>query len=396
MSSEVLTSAQALAEQIVAWRRDIHMHPEPGFQEHRTAQLVAEALAEMGLRVDTGVGKTGVVGQIGSGRPAIGIRADMDALELQEANEVPYASQIPGMMHACGHDAHTAMLLGAAKLLQEMEDRPAGQIRLLFQPSEESWDEDDKGGARRMVEDGALGGLDAVIALHVDSDTESGLVGVRGGYVMAGVDPYDAVVFGRGCHSAAPHQGVNPIFLLAQVINAIQSISALHIDPLKPAIISCESVHGGSTTGVIPDRVSLHGNIRSYDDESRLRMRDELEGALGVVRSLGGDYELRVRSIYPATYNDPQVTALVRRVATDLVGPEGVYEPERSMAGEDFGYMAREVPGAFVRLGVRLKGEDRPHHSPVFDVDEAALPIGSAVLAETAIRFLAESSVKSG
>ncbi len=185
-SLEMLSRARAIQEEIVAWRRTIHRQPELGFQEHETAELVSSALQGMGLRVETGVGKTGVVGHLGQGRPAVALRADMDALEIQEANDVPYASSAPGLMHACGHDAHTAMLLGAARLLQSLPGRPRGEVRFLFQPCEEAWDSEDKGGALRMVEDGALEGLDAVVGLHVDAEAEAGSLGIRDGYIMPG------------------------------------------------------------------------------------------------------------------------------------------------------------------------------------------------------------------
>jgi len=392
MTSDIARMAQDLQNQLTTWRREIHRHPELAFQEHRTAALVADALRAMDVAVETGIGQTGVVGHIGSGRPAMGLRADMDALEIEEANDVPYASQVPGLMHACGHDAHTAMLLGAAAILSACGDRPEGEIRLLFQPSEESWDEEGKGGARRMIEDGALEGLDAVMALHVDSMRPRGSVGIRSGYVMAGVDPYTATILGDSSHSAAPHQGLNPVVLLAQVINAIQAIPALKTDPLQPAIISCETVHSESSSGVIPEQASLHGNIRAYDPETRRALRQGLHRALETVRVAGGDYELVVRGSYPPTHNDPALTAMVRDCAVAIVGEARIWEAERSMAGEDFGAMSSRVPGAYVKLGVQLEGEQRPYHTPRFDLDESALPVGSALLAASALRFLKKNT----
>jgi amidohydrolase len=398
VTADLLAAAQDLQDQLIAWRREIHQHPELSFQEHRTAGLVASTLRDVGLAVETGVGKTGVVGRLGAGKPAIGLRADMDALEIQEANDVPYASQNPGVMHACGHDAHTAMLLGAAALLTDLSDRPPGEIRFLFQPSEESWDEEGKGGAKRMIEDGALDGLDAIVALHVDSTQTSGTVGIRSGYTWAGVDPYDATIRGISSHSAAPQQGVNPIVLLARVINTIQAIPALHTDPLQPAIISCEAVRGGSSSGVIPEEVSLHGNIRYYDQETRQALRQALAKALDTVQMWGGDYELAVRGTYPPTYNNPELTAMVRDCAVDVVGESRVWQADRSLAGEDFGAMSSRVPGTYLKLGVQLAGEHRPYHNPRFDLDESALPVGSAVLAASALRFLrkAENPSKPG
>jgi amidohydrolase len=384
----MLERARTLQDQIVAWRREVHMHPELGFQEHRTAQLVADALRAMGLRVETGVGKTGVVGYLGEGRPAVGIRADMDALPLQETNDVPYASQTPGVMHACGHDAHVGILLGVALLLSEMEDRPAGEMRFLFQPCEEAWDDECKSGAQRMIEDGALAGLDAVIALHVDSETTAGKVEIGSGFNSAAVDSFNAIIVGTGCHGAYPHTGVDPIFILAQVINAIHGVRARRINPVRPAVISIGSVHAGEASNVIPNEVRLSGTIRSYDDETRQQLWEELEKALHLARALGGDYELEIQKGFPAVYNDPGVAEIIRQVVEEMVGPEGLHPSEPGMGAEDFSYMAREAPGAMFSLGAQIGQEQRPHHSPIFDVDESVFPLGAAVLAETACRLL--------
>jgi len=384
----MLERARALQDQIVAWRREVHMYPELGFKEHRTAGLVADSLEAMGLSVATGVAKTGVVGCLGTGRPAVGIRADMDALPLQEVNDVPYASQTPGVMHACGHDAHVGILLGVARLLSEMTDRPAGQIRFLFQPCEEGWDPEGKSGAMRMVEECALTGLDAVIALHVNTKVPAGQVEVRSGYAMAAVDSFNATLAGAGCHGAYPHLGVDPIFILAQVINAIHGVRARRINPVRPAVISIGAVHAGEAPNVIPDAVRLNGTLRSYDDETRERLIEELERALGVARALGGDYQLEIERGYPATCNDPEVAATMRQVVEEMLGVEGLYPPEPAMGAEDFSYMTREAPGAMFMLGAKIGQEERPHHSPVFDVEESVLYIGAAVLAETACRLL--------
>jgi amidohydrolase len=349
---------------------------------------VADTLRAMGLRVETGIGKTGVVGHLGEGCPAIGIRADMDALPLQETNDVPYASQTPGVMHACGHDAHVGILLGVAKLLSEMEDRPVGEIRFLFQPCEEALDDEAKSGAVRMIEDGALDDLDAVIALHVDSKTPAGKVEIGDGYMMAAVDSFDATIVGAGCHGAYPHTGVDPIFILAQVINAVHGIRARRINPVRPAVISIGSVHAGDATNVIPNEVKINGTIRSYDDETRQQLWEELKKALGVARALGGDGQITIEEGFPPTYNDPEVSALIRQVAEELLGADGLYPPERAMGAEDFSYMVRKAPGAMFMLGAQIGDENRPHHSPIFDLDESAFPIGAAVLAETACRLL--------
>jgi amidohydrolase len=387
-----LEKAREIEDEIVAIRRDIHMHPELSFQETRTANLVAEKLRELGLEVEVGVGKTGVVARIGEGRPAVGIRADMDALPIEEANDVPYKSNTSGVMHACGHDAHTAILLGVAKMLVNMEERPDGEIRLLFQPSEESWDKELKSGATRMIDDGALEDLDAVIALHVNSLAPAGTVAVVPGYAMAAVDTFYATIKGTGTHGATPHEGIDPIFITAQVMNAIQAIRSRRTSPTSASVVTVGSVHGGSAPNVIPDRVELSGTIRSFDDTIRDQLHEELDRALSVSRTFGGDYELVIERGYPALYNDPDVTELVRQVASDVVGADKTMVEKPIMGAEDFSYMAQKAPGMMFMLGAKLDDVHRPHHSPIFDISETPLKQGAAILAEAAIRLMKQNS----
>uniref|UniRef100_A0A7C1FV08 Amidohydrolase n=1 Tax=Caldilinea aerophila TaxID=133453 RepID=A0A7C1FV08_9CHLR len=390
--SELLKQAQMLSGQLIDWRRDIHMHPELSFQERRTARLVADELAKMGIEAQTGVGKTGVVGLLGEGRPVVAIRADMDALPIDEQNDVPYRSRTPGVMHACGHDAHTAILLGVARLLSTMPDRPAGQIRFLFQPSEENADEENKSGAVRMIEDGALEGVDAVIALHVASDLPSQHIMIVDGYASANEDSFEIWLRGTGGHGAYPHQSVDPTFILAQVLNAIHGIRARRIDPMKAAVISIGAIHAGTATNVIPSEVYLSGTMRSFEDDVRQQLRNELARVLEICRVLGGDFELKLRSGYPSLYNDPDVARLVRIAVRDLVGAQALLEPEPMMGAEDFSYMARKAPGAMLMLGAKKDGLDRPHHTPIFDIDESAMPLGVAILADVACRLLRQKS----
>jgi amidohydrolase len=393
-SATLYAQAQQLRDQLVAWRRDIHMHPELSFQEQRTARVVAETLADLGIEAQAGVGKTGVVGYLGEGSPVIGIRADMDALPIQESNDVPYRSQTTGVMHACGHDAHTAILLGAARLLAQMPDRPPGQVRFLFQPSEEDMDADGKSGAVRMIEDGALEGVDAVIALHMASDLPSGHITVEDGYSTANEDSFFITLTGSGGHGAMPHQAVDPIFILAQVLNAIQGIRARRVDPTKAAAISIGEIHAGAATNVIPSQVFISGTMRSFDDATRQQLRDELLGTLQVARALGGDFTLRIRQGYPSNYNDPGVAALMRASATAMAGAEAVMEPEKMMGAEDFAFMTRKAPGAMFMLGAAIGDFERPHHTPVFDIDESTLPLGVAILADVTCRLLAEKATE--
>lgn len=392
----MLESARALAPEMTAVRRDIHQHPELGFQEFRTAGLVADKLRAMGLEVSTGVGKTGVVAHLGEGKPVVAIRADMDALPILEANEVSYTSVNPGVMHACGHDSHTAILLAVAKMLTEMPDRPAGELRFLFQPCEETNDAEGKSGAQRMIDDGALEGVDRVIALHVDSDLPAGKLFTPSGYMTANVDNFFATIIGQGAHGAHPDQGVDPIYLLGQVINALQGIRARRIDPSRPAVVTIGTVRAGLAGGenVIPNEATLSGTLRSYDDETREKLIVEVERALSVSKALGGDFKLEVVRGCPSTYNDPLVTELIRSTAVDLFGESALIERERSLGGEDFSYMTREAPGAMFLLGAKKDAVKRAHHNPLFDIDESAMPVGAAMLAEVATRLLVSAAPK--
>ncbi len=390
--SDILMQAQALADQLTAWRRDIHMHPELSFQEERTANLVAGQLAALGIETQSGVGKTGVVGYLGDGGPVIAIRADMDALPIQEENDVPYASQTPGVMHACGHDAHTAILLGVATILARMPDRPAGQVRFLFQPSEEDADDENKSGATRMIEDKALDGVDGVIALHVASDIPSKRITIVDGPASANEDSFEIWLRGTGGHGAFPHQTVDPTFILAQVLNSIHGIRARRIDPTKAAALSIGMILAGAASNVIPSQVYLSGTMRSFDDGVRQQLRDELAKVLEISRVLGGDFELKLWPGYPAMINDVDVARLIRVSTRDIVGTHALIEAEPMMAAEDFSYMTRKAPGAMFHLGARKDAVDRPHHTPVFDIDESAMPLGAAVLADVACRLLRQKA----
>lgn len=388
----MLEQAQALKDTLIDLRRAIHQHPELGFRETETARLVAQTLTSLGIKADTEVGKTGVVGHLGEQGPTVAIRADMDALPIQEKNDSPYVSQVPGVMHACGHDAHTAMALGAAMLLSGAELR--GQVRFLFQPSEEASDEEGKSGAVRMVDDGAMEDVDAILALHVEPRLETGQMKVAGGPICAASDSFKATIVGTGCHGAYPHLGIDPIFISAQVISSIQGIVSRHLDPTKPAVVTVGSIHGGSTSNVIPSEVHLRGTIRSLDEELRRKMWVELRAAFEVSRALGGDFKLEIDEGYPVLANDEEMAELIRQVATDLLGIDNVHIEEPEMGAEDFSILVSEAPGALFSLGVGYKESEKALrlHSPDFDIDEKALPVGAAILAETARRYLVEAS----
>lgn len=384
----MLAEAKAIKEQLVQWRRTIHQQPELGFDVQRTAALVADTLAELGIEARTGVGKSGVVAYLGDGGgPVIGVRADMDALPILEENVVPYASQTPGKMHACGHDSHTAMLLGVAALLSRRSF--PGQVRLLFQPSEEGGYDNGVSGAPRMIEDGALDGVDAVIALHVHGTVETGQVQVDAGTVGAAVDTFRADIHGRGGHGAYPHQTIDPIWLASQVLNALYAIPSRRITPLQPSVVTVGVVRGGTADNVIPASVHLEGTLRSFDGGVRQQLVQDVERAFQIVRAFGGDYDLRIERGYPPLVNHPAAVGWLRQVSGDLLGESAVSEGNVSMGAEDFAFMTQRAPGAMFALGVKPPGgEPRYLHTPTFDLDEDALPIGAAILAETALRYV--------
>ncbi len=384
----MLDRAKKIEKQLIDIRREIHAHPELGFQEFKTSQKVSDVLNSLGIEHQRGIAKTGIVATLGDGNgPTVALRADMDALPINEANDVPYKSQTPNVMHACGHDAHTALLLGAAMLL--VNEDLHGTVRFIFQPSEEGQDAEQKSGGMRMVEEGALDGVNAVFGLHVASDLPTGFIEIGDGPTMAAVDSFKARVIGRGCHGAYPHKGLDPVWLSAQVINAIHGVVPRRIDPTQPALISACTIHGGIADNVIPEEITLSGTIRSFDTTIRQQLHDELRRAFAVAKGLGGDYDLNIIAGYPPTVNDALQAAFLRGIASDVLRDMTVVaNPPLKMGAEDFSFMARKVPGAFAHIGAAKGDRSRPHHNPHFDIDEAVIAKGAALLAETARRYL--------
>ena len=382
----MLNKALTLQPELSAWRRDFHRHPELGFRENRTAARAAELLESLGCRVQRGVGKTGVVAELGQGLPVVAIRADMDALPILEANDVPYASEIPGVMHACGHDAHTSMAIGAAALLAK--ETFNGRVRILIQPSEEVADDEGLSGAPRMIADGAMTDVAMVIAAHVDPAQPVGKITIIPGPFSGGVDSFYATIYGKGTHGAWPHAGVDPIFISGHVILALHGIVSRRLDPFAPAVVSIGSLHGGQAENVIPDRVRLTGTIRFMEKSVQSQIHAEIRKALEISRALGGDYELEIEIGTPPMWNDAAVVERIQQTARSLLGPDCLAKPIDSLGAEDFGCFSEIAPGAMFALGCGIDGSERLLHNPHFDLDEGCLPVGAAILAKTALDFL--------
>jgi amidohydrolase len=383
----MLKQAHAISEELIEWRRDFHMHPEIGFELHRTSRIVAGELEKMGYRVRRGVGKTGVVAEIGEGGKVIAIRADMDALPILEQNDHEYVSKNPGAMHACGHDSHTAMALGAALLLSK--EKLPGRIRFLFQPCEETTDAEGKSGAQRMSAEGAMDGVDYIIAQHVDPLHPVGTIGINAGPSSGGVDSWYAVISGKGGHGAHPDKTIDPFYILAHVILALNAIISRRINPFEPAIVSVGSISGGFTENVIPESVKLTGTLRFTDETVHRQIHEEMKRAFDIAKALGGDYQLRYEIGGPPMINDKLVSDVIEKTGKDMLGAENVSEIEKTLGAEDFGEFLKHAPGAMFTLGTQKKGhENYLLHHPRFDLDERALPIGTAMLVETAKRFL--------
>ena len=387
----LMDRARSLAAELVELRRDLHRHPELSFQEHRTAALVADRLTALGLSPKRGVGRTGVTADIENGKgPVVGLRADMDALPIQEQPDHDYGSTVPNVMHACGHDFHTAGLSGAAQLLlaERAAGRlPKGTVRLLFQPSEEALDDDGKSGATRMIEDGALEKIDAIVGLHVGGHLPKGKLFIAEGSIMAGSDEIHVEVKGKSSHAAHPEQGIDALVLAAQGVIACQQAVSRSISPMDPGVVTFGTIHGGRANNVLADSVKLHGTLRYFREEVREQLSNAVTGAFKGLEAQGAKVDVRIVKGYPPVVNDSEVTEIVRRSSEALAGRDAVLPMERWMAAEDFAFLARKAPGCFVWLGAAMK-EPREHHNPRFDVDDSVLPLSAALLAGAATALL--------
>jgi amidohydrolase len=390
--------AEGLAAQLGSWRRDLHQHPELAFRETRTADLVASQLGALGIEVRTGVGRTGVVGLLHGGRPGptVMLRADMDGLPIQEQSDAPYASQVPGVMHACGHDGHVAMLLGAATLLSRHASDLPGDVLFVFQPAEEGL-----GGAAVMLADGLLADpLPAAgFGLHLWNTMPVGRVCAQAGPMMAAADLIQILVRGRGGHGALPHETVDAIAVTGQILSALQTIVSRNVDPQETAVLTIGTVHGGTSYNVISETVELEGTIRTFSASVRETVLTRLRVLLdGIAAGMGAQYELRVRDVAPAVVNDASVAEVARAAAVQVVGATSVAWHLPLMVSEDFSEYQRWMPSCYMLLGSSnpALGLGAPHHNPRFDFDEAVLPIGAALMATAAARFLVEGVAQPG
>jgi amidohydrolase len=379
---------------VIADRRHLHEHPELGFEEVATSRFVAERLQALGVEdIQTGIAKTGVTGLIrGGGGPGktVLLRADMDALPIIEENDVPYVSRHHGVMHACGHDGHTAVLLGVARLLLDQRDSFAGTVKLLFQPAEEL----PPGGAKPMIEAGVLENphVDAVFGLHVDQNAPLGRISLVAGPAMAAADRFTIVIKGKGGHGAKPDLAVDPIVVGAQIVMALQTLISREYDPIASGVVSVCAFLSGSAFNVIPDTAELRGTVRTFTPENRQLLSERIpELVKGIATAMRAEADVTYDYGYPATINDPEMIELVREVVTDVVGAENVVDAEPRMGAEDFSYFLLERPGAFYFVGSANdeRGLTWGHHHPRFDIDEAVLGIGVETLAQTALRYLA-------
>ncbi|WP_343423472.1 amidohydrolase [Candidatus Amarolinea dominans] len=387
--SDFRTQADAMLAQLIAWRRDFHQHPELGFQETRTSSIVAGHLNDLGIEVQQGVGRTGVVGIVdGAGDgPTVLLRFDMDALPIQEISDAPYRSQHAGVMHACGHDGHTAIGLGVATLLSRQRQRLFGRVKLIFQPAEEGL-----GGAMAMIQDGVLQqpAPDYAFGLHLWNQLAFGQVAIQAGPLLAAADEFSLTIIGRGSHGAMPHEGIDAVVVAAQVVMALQTIVSRLVDPTETAVLTIGTIHGGQAFNVLAGDVTMTGTVRTFDANIRQQVWQGIETLVhGICQAYGATFALQQAGCAaPATVNDPRATATMRQAAQALADATQVTPIKPLMIAEDMSEFLQRVPGCFALLGAGP--HPHPHHNAGFDFDERALPVGVALLCETAALVLSQ------
>ena len=385
---------RALQPQLVEWRRQIHQKPELGFQEKITAEFISQKLQNWGIEHQVGIAQTGIVaiikGEKSTHGKVLAIRADMDALPIQELNEVPYCSQRDGIMHACGHDGHTAIAIGTAYYLHQHRQDLNGTVKIIFQPAEEG-----PGGAKPMIVAGVLNNpdVDAIIGLHLWNNLPLGTVGVRPGALMAAVELFRCTIFGKGGHGAIPHQTVDSLVVAAQIVSALQTIVSRNINPLDSAVVTVGELHAGTAVNVIADTAKMGGTVRYFNPDLAGFFKERIEKIIaGICQSHGANYDLDYIHLYPPVINDAEIAALVRSVAQEVIEiPIGVFSECQTMGGEDMSFFLQEVPGCYFFLGSANaeKKLDYPHHHPRFDFDETALPMGVEMFVRCVEKFFA-------
>ena len=388
--SEVKRLGEKYLQHLINLRETIHMYPEDGFSEFTTSKIIIEELEKLGIKVQKNVAKTGVVGLIEGKYPGktVLLRADMDALKIQEQADVEYKSKIDGMMHACGHDGHVAGLLGAAMILNELKDNLHGNVKLVFQPAEER-----DGGALPMIEEGVLENpkVDAAFAAHLWGYLNEGEVHLKEGPMMASPDIFNIKVIGKGGHGAVPQESIDPIVITCQIVNSLQTIVSRKINPLDPVVITCGRIQGGDCHNVIPNEVELEGTIRTFNEETRNWVPKVMEDLIrGITTSQGAAYEFKYEPKYPALINDKYMTSFAKESLKKVVGEENVFDlKEPNMGGEDFAYFAQKVPSAFIFVGIaNNKSEPVIHHNPYFKWDSKNVGILAQSLSQIAIDYL--------
>ena len=378
----------AYRKHVMALRRNLHRFPELSGEEHNTSETVQQKLEEHGIPFTTGYAGTGVLGVVEGGRPGktVALRADMDALPIQEENDHDFVSEREGVMHACGHDAHTAMLVGAGWLLRDFEDELPGRVLLVFQPAEEA---SPKGGARRMMKEGVFGEHrpDVIFAQHVSPELPVGRIGVRGGAITGASDRFAVIIEGEGGHASKPHQTIDAIVVANQVINSLQMVVSRDVDPLRSAVLTVGKIRGGTRYNAIAQRVTLEGTIRTFSPDTKDRVKERFHTIVhGVAESMEASVRIKYLDGYPATVNTPEWAERVRRTAQDLLGDGATPQIEPSLGGEDFSRFLLEYPGAYFRLGTASPNisDKRRLHDSRFDIDESALGPGTELFAQVA------------
>ena len=399
-TAQIARATDALRDKLVETRRDFHAHPELSNREERTSRIVAERLRALGFdEIKTGVAKHGIVALLKGGQPGtvVAVRADMDALPITEANDVPYKSQTPGVMHACGHDAHTTVALGVAEVLSHMRDRVHGSVKFLFQPAEEGSPAGEEGGAPLMIKEGALDNPRplAIFGLHTTPELEAGQIACRAGAAQASLDTFTIVIRGTVPYSATPHRGVDTIVVAAECVTALQTIKSRRIDTFEPVIVTVGAIHGGTRPFNTPEEVKLEGCVRTFNEDARnqiqLLMRETLAG---VTSAYGAKYELDYKRFTMVLVNDPKLVEASLPALRRAVGESNVVEAPKRMGGEDFSFYGQVVPGLFFRLGSgnKARGIVAESHTPKFDIDEKCLEVGVKAMANVVLDFLERNS----